>query len=86
MRKFICLECGHVFDEEDVCVWTESRGEYWGTPCHEEVRGCPECHGGYVETHLCDCCGEWIYDTYIKLKSGERICENCYYTYDLGEE
>ena len=83
---FVCLECGHIFDEDEVYTWKESRGEYWGTPCYEEMAGCPRCKGDYVETYKCDVCGEWINGSYIKLESGERICENCYVTYELGEE
>lgn len=86
MSKFVCLECGHIFDEDDIAVWQEGRGEYWGTPCYEEVSGCPRCKGDYVETYKCNCCDEWIIGSYIKLNSGERICEDCYTTYDLGEE
>jgi transcription elongation factor Elf1 len=86
MYKFICLDCGHVFEECDVAVWTESRGEYWGTPCREEVRGCPRCRGSYTKTYECDCCGHAIVGVYVKLESGERICENCYTEYEIGED
>lgn len=86
MSKFICLECGYVFDEDDISVWREGRGEYWGTPCSEEMSGCPRCQGEYAKTYKCDRCDEWITGSYIKLESGERICEHCYTTYELGEE
>ena len=83
---YCCIECGHIFDEDEISVWQESRGEYWGTPCSESVSGCPRCKGDYVETYKCDCCDKWIDKPYIKLESGERICQNCYITYELGEE
>lgn len=83
---YCCIECGHIFSEDDVTTWQESRGEYWGTSCSETVSGCPHCKGDYVETHKCDSCGEWIDGAYIKLESGERICQNCYTTYELGDE
>jgi hypothetical protein len=86
MSKFICLECGHVFDEEDIATWEENRGEYWGVMCSETVSGCPNCYGSYAKTYKCNCCDTWIDGEYIKLKSGERVCENCYITYELGEE
>lgn len=86
MSKFICLDCGYIFDEDEVAVWHEGRGEYWGTPCSETVSGCPRCQGDYVETYQCAVCGEWITDTYIKLNTGDRICDQCYVTYKIGEE
>lgn len=86
MKKFICLECGHVFDEEDIVRWQESRGEYWGAPCYETVTGCPACRGDYVETYRCSCCDEWIADDYVKIETGERFCNNCFMKFELGEE
>ena len=81
----VCLECGHVFDEDDAAVWKEDRGEYWGAPCFETISGCPRCKGAYTETHRCHCCGEWINGDYIKI-DGDRYCENCYDKYELGDE
>lgn len=83
---FICLECGHTFDDEEVLVWQEERGEYWGVPCFERESGCPNCKGDYTHTYRCSCCDEWIAGKYIKLEDGERICENCYTTYEIGDE
>lgn len=82
----ICLECEHIFDEDEIAVWKEGRGEYWGTPCLETMKGCPCCGGGYVETYRCDCCDEWITGSYIKTDSGLRICENCYIDLEVGDE
>ena len=82
----ICLNCKHIFDDDEVAVWDESRGEYWGTPCYEKVSGCPCCKGDYEETHKCDCCDEWIVGNYIKTDDGQRICDNCYFKYELGDE
>lgn len=83
---YCCIECGHIFDDDEIATWRESRGEYWGSPCYESMSGCPCCKGDYVKTYKCDCCEKWIDGLYIKLNSGERICENCYIAYDLGEE
>lgn len=79
---FVCLDCYCIFSETKHYVETHG----FATGPYEEYDGCPECGGAYEETHECDCCGHWITDQYIKLNSGERICENCYTTYDLGEE
>lgn len=83
---YCCLECGHIFNEDDISVWQEDRGEYWGMSCSESVSGCPQCGGDYVETYQCSVCNEWILGEYIKLESGERICEDCYTTHELGDE
>lgn len=83
---YCCLDCGHIFDDDEVAVWQEGRGEYWGRPCSETVSGCPCCRGDYVETYRCDLCGDWIDGPYIKLESDERICQHCYTTHDLGDE
>lgn len=83
--KFVCLECGCIFDEDEIAVWQEDRGEFWGIPCFETVSGCPVCKGDYVETYRCGCCGEWIDGDHIELATGERICENCYTPMTLGE-
>ena len=83
---YYCIECGHIFDKNDVAIWNESRGEYWGVLCSESVSGCPCCGGGYVETYMCSCCNEWISGNYIKLEGGERICEHCFTVYKLGDE
>ena len=83
---YCCLECGHVFSEDDVAVWKEDRGEWWGSPCYETLSGCPQCGGGYAETYRCACCHEWILGTYVKLNDGDRICDECYTPMELGDE
>ena len=52
-----CVECGHIFEEGEQARWSESRGEFWGVPCSEEMSGCPLCHGGYEKTKPCKICG-----------------------------
>lgn len=79
---FVCLECGHVFPEP--AYWEEKHG--LDTPPYEHWSGCPKCCGGYVPTHRCDCCDEWIVDSYIKTDDGKRYCGNCFLNYELGEE
>lgn len=86
MSKFVCLECGCVFDEEDITRWKEDRGEYWGSSCYEEFSGSPCCKEAYVEAHKCDICGNWITDTYVKTDDGKRFCNNCYRVVDLEDD
>lgn len=68
-----CLECGHIFERGEEDVWRESRGEFWGQPCYEEVSGCPLCRGGFRETVQCASCGgEHLED---ELHGG--VCDEC---------
>ena len=85
MKKFICLDCGETFDENEIDTWEESRGEYWGVQCCESMSGCPYCRGGYVETYECDCCGELITDQYVEIEDGHKYCFNCYVVKDIAD-
>ena len=86
MGKFVCMDCGHIFDEEEVAIWNEDRGEYWGTQCHEEMRGCPRCYGSYVKAYKCDLCDEYIDGDYMKSADGQRYCMDCLTPMSLGDE
>ena len=44
--RFRC-ECGCEFDEPEVVK--ESRGEFWGVPCWEDMYYCPACHDSCFE-------------------------------------
>jgi formylmethanofuran dehydrogenase subunit E len=79
---FICMECGELF--EHPVEWVETHG--FSTPPYEHWSGSPCCHGNYAETFKCDMCDEWIEGQYIKTNDGDRICDNCYETYDIGDE
>ena len=79
---FVCLDCGHTF--QHATHYSESHGFDFGS--YEEWSGCPKCSGAYTKAYECNCCKKWIDGSYIKLQSGERICENCYTSYELGEE
>ena len=71
---FKCIECGAVFEEP--ATWEEDRGEFWGFPCTETVRGCPECKGDYEEVFKCRRCDGWWFEDELKGKG--RYCEYCY--------
>lgn len=79
---FICIECGNLFEEPR--EWEETHGLDYGP--YEKFSGCPNCHGGYVEAHLCNCCEEYIDDVYIKTDDGHRYCLNCYQVMHIGDE
>ena len=82
MKMFVCLDCGNIFAEPKHYV--DKHG--FDIPPFEERDGCPYCGGAYAEAHQCDCCGKWIDDDYIKIKTGERFCCNCFTGMELGEE
>ena len=83
-NMFVCLECGHVFSEDEVAVWEETHG--LDIPPYERWSGCPNCKGGYVEAHQCDDCGEWITGKYVTLNNGKRFCEDCFCVLELDDE
>ena len=78
----VCTDCGRIFLEAK--HYTETHG--LEREPYETWFGCPECGGPFTEAHKCEECNEWITGEYIKTASGQRICENCYNTYELGEE
>ena len=46
-----CKECGNLFDEDDVKIVEESRGEYWGFPCYEKMRLSPCCECNFEDAY-----------------------------------
>ena len=72
-----CLKCGAVFDEDELCEWSEERGEFWGAPCTEKMSGCPMCHGECEEVELCQVCETPCTDS--ELHSG--VCDSCLDSY-----
>ena len=68
-----CLECGHIFEEGEQATWSESRGEFWGFPCSEEVDGCPLCKGDYEETTPCKICGS----EHLEEDLNGGVCNEC---------
>ena len=79
---FVCLECGNVFEEP--YEWEETHN--LDSPPYEQWSGCPYCKGDYVKAHRCNCCDEWITDSYIKTDDDKRYCENCFTKINLGDE
>lgn len=79
---FVCLDCCRIF--QDSKHYVDHHG--LDTPPYEEYDGCPYCGGVYAETYECAECDRWIIGEYIKLGNGDRICERCYITYEMGDE
>jgi hypothetical protein len=42
--RYICCDCGKIFDEEEAGSYQEYRGEFWGSPCYEPMMCCPRCN------------------------------------------
>jgi hypothetical protein len=68
-----CLDCGHIFEYGEEIRWSESRGEFWGVACSENMSGCPLCKGEYEETTPCEICGSEHLDD--ELFGG--VCDEC---------
>lgn len=71
---YTCVECGFSFERP---VRLHDRHGL-DTPPFEELLGCPECGGAFVESITCNVCSEHITDYYIKTDDGQNICEHCY--------
>lgn len=78
---YICLNCGHIFEEGEQAHWIESRGEFWGHACSESMSGCPLCHGEYEESKPCEICGS----EHLEEDLNNGICDECInkYQYDV---
>ena len=70
---YICLACGHIFEEGEEAHWKEECGEYWGTPCYEEYTGCPICKGNYEEAVKCEICGS----EHLQRELNGGVCDEC---------
>lgn len=68
---FKCAECGHLFEIGEEANWAESRGEFWGQACYEELSGCPICKSSFEEIEPCGVCGGYNHEI------GEHFCEDC---------
>jgi hypothetical protein len=70
---YICLECGHIFDDGEQSQWVENRGEFWGMSCHEGMSGCPKCRGDYEKSVPCAICGS----EHLEEDLVGGVCEEC---------
>ena len=68
-----CVECGHVFDDEDVKRLREDRGECHGVPAYEEYCVCPACNGDIDEAKICKCC----YEYFLNDEMEDDFCMSC---------
>ena len=68
-----CTECGHIFEYGEEKKRMESRGEFGGSPCFEEMIGCPLCGGEYEETIPCKICGS----EHLEEELNGGVCDSC---------
>ena len=85
--KYICTECGKVFDEDDVIYEEEYRGEYWGVPAYETESYSPCCHEPIDDFDpTCEYCQFFTKDCRCSYKGIETekndICED----FELSEQ
>ena len=78
---YVCLECGNIFEEPEHSVETHG----FPFPPYEHFYDSPCCGGNFAEAFKCDCCDEWITDSYVKVDD-KRYCSECYRPMDLGDE
>ena len=70
--KYICTECGKVFDEDEFIEEQEYRGEFWGSPAYETEAYSPCCHGGWDDYFpCCELCGS--YENGVCSLKGEEV-------------
>ena len=79
--KYICQNCKHVMDEEDIAVWKEERGDF-DYPVYETMSGCPKCRGGIEEASECESCGNFFPHWYVE----DGVCEDCQSKMEGGDE
>lgn len=82
INTYTCLDCGGEFEEPVEHI------EHHGldTPPYEAYPSCPGCgSGAFAHTHTCDWCGAVITGQYIRTKSGDELCEECFEVHELGD-
>ena len=47
----ICRECESIFNEDELKIVHEPRGEFWGIPCTEPMAYCPYCGSEWIEDY-----------------------------------
>ena len=72
---YICDYCGKLFITP---VEQSETTEFWGNIQSQYYEVSPCCKDSFRETYQCDCCGEYIEDTYIETKDGLKYCSECY--------
>lgn len=78
-EKFICLECGEIF--EDPKRYTEDLtpgGAFEGGTFIHEYYACPYCEGAYRQAVECSVCGEYVCCDDVEVIDNDILCYKCY--------
>ena len=76
--KWICSDCGAVFDDDDADVSYEWIGEGVMGGYRPMETLCPECGSDCLEeAKECDNCGEWFDATDMIDVDGVKYCKEC---------
>lgn len=79
---YYCNECNKKF------LFPVNIIEFHGldTPPYEKYNCCPYCNSTDFMTNVeCCICGETIKYDYVKLITGDYVCDNCYTTGSVGD-
>ena len=83
--KMICLDCGTVFNADEVERVQDYRGECWGQPAYEEELICPHCKSSDIEdAEECEICDSWC--SAEELYDNGGICTACLEMYSTDKE
>lgn len=70
---YICLDCGCVFDEDEMGTYTEQHPYGMGY-AGETFVCCPSCKGSFDEAVECKGCGEY----FAKDNMHDEMCDKCF--------
>lgn len=84
--SYICLDCGRIFEDGEQKNWSESRGEFWGVSCSEEMSGCPDCGGDYEEAKQCEVCGKDCCSEDLTYGVCNECIDNAGHNFELCEK
>ena len=71
--SYICLDCGHIFEEGEQITFQENMGEHFGEKVYKKIAGCPICGGEYEESTPCSICGS----EHLEEELSGGVCDEC---------
>ena len=70
--EYICMDCGHIFEDGEEKHWVERHGFEDGPG--EYMTGCPLCGGAYEQAKHCTVCGKATLEDEL---FGGQYCKDC---------
>jgi hypothetical protein len=71
--SYICLDCGHIFEDGEQATYKENCGDFWGNTVYKSYSCCPLCGGEYEESTPCAICGS----EQLEENLNGSICDEC---------